>query len=181
MLRKRVDQKMWKQYPETNPKILAVLRDTPVDGYKFIRAEPDAVFVSSPKGITRILLSLLPEDIQQKYAYDPVKADVWSKQQALAQAEWKKKKLDEATAKADAQQQLWETVQPLTVAQPEYPEAHFKTGGGLGPGTGTPVGGGNGNGSGSSGNGTPVGGSGYGALHIKGMNNQNNNNRSQHN
>jgi hypothetical protein len=127
MLQRRADQRLWNSNPETNPKVLAVLRGEPADGYKFLRAEPDSVFVSNSKGIFRISLAVLPEDIRQKYGYDTAKADAFSKQQAAARAEADRKKVEEALAKGQALDQIWSSVTPVPVVQPDFPPPYFQT------------------------------------------------------
>ena len=142
MLQKRTDRKLWKSKPETNPKVLAVLRGDAVEGFRFLRAEPDAVFVSNPTGIYRISLAVLPEDIQQKFAYDPATAAAYAKDQTAARAEWDRKQAQDATAKADAVEQVWTSIENIPpVAQPDYPPSHFPT---AGLGSSSSTGGGNG-------------------------------------
>ena len=127
MLQKRAEQKSWKTAPETNPKVLAVLRGETVEGYKFRRAEPDAVTVSNPKGIDRIKLEILPEDIRQKFGFDPTNAVAYTGRQSAAVAETQRQVLQEQADKNDAFVKAWSSVEKPEVVQPDYPAPFFPT------------------------------------------------------
>lgn len=99
---------------ETNA---AVSSSLTIDGYtyenvRWTRVTPSAVTIFHKTGVATIPLEKLPVELQQRFGYDPMKAERYRRAEAKARAEWQQAKqrrdllLQQQQAEVDRQKKL---------------------------------------------------------------------------